>query len=84
MQTLRLSLKQVAVCVVEPWGNPTEYFPKFLSKQKDVFRKIKKTERYHSLAKAREDSVFLVYVSFCVFVAQDFEMLQLPFQSSRL
>ena len=84
MQTWRLSLKQVAVCVVELWGNLTEYFPKFLPKQKDAFRKIKKTARYQSLAEALEDSIFLVYVSFSVFVAQDFEMRLSPFQSGRL
>ena len=84
MQTWQLSLKQVAVCVVELWGNLAECFLKFLPKEKDVFRKIKKTASYQSLAEALEDSIFLVYVSFCVFVAQDFEMLLLPFQSGRL
>ena len=39
-------MKQVAARVVEQWDNLTEYFLKFLPKQKDAFRKIKKTARY--------------------------------------
>ena len=33
-------LKQVTARVVEQWDNLTEYFLKFLLKQKDAFRKI--------------------------------------------
>ena len=39
-------MKQVAARVVEQWDNLTEYFLKFLPKQKGAFRKIKKTARY--------------------------------------
>ena len=83
VETRWLSMKQVAVRIVEQWDNLTEYFLKFLPKQKDTFRKIKKTARYQRIAVVLEDSITLVYVSFCAFIAQDFEMLLLPFQSDR-
>ena len=84
VETRWLLMKQVAVRVVEQWDNLTEYFLKFLTKQKDdTFRKIKKTARYQRIAKALEDSVTLAYVSFCDFIARDFKMLLLPFQSDR-
>ena len=39
-------MKQVVARFVEQWDNLTEYFLKFLPKQRDTFRKIKKTARY--------------------------------------
>ena len=83
VETRWLSMKQVAVCEVEQWDNLIEYFLKFLPKQKDAFRKIKKTARYQRLVEALEDSITLAYVSFCAFIARGFEMLLLPFQSDR-
>ena len=76
-------MKLVAVCVAEQWDNPTEYFLKLLPKQKDAFRKIKKTARYHGITEALEDSITLAYVSFCAFIARNFEMPLLPIQSDR-
>ena len=78
-----LSMKHVAIRVVEQWDNLTEYFLEFLPKQKDAFRKIKETTRYQRISEALEDSITLAYVSFCAFVARDFEMFLLPFQSNR-
>jgi len=72
-------MKHVAIRVVEQWDNLTEYFLKFVPKQKDTFRKIKETARYQRISKALEDSLTLAYVEFCAFVARDFEMFLLPF-----
>ena len=69
--------------VAEHWDNLMEYLLKFFPKQKDVFRKIKKTARYQRITEALEDSITLAYVSFCAFIAQYFEMLLLPLQSDR-
>ena len=76
-------MKQVAVRVVAQWHNLIKYFLKFLPKEKDAFRKIKKAERYQRIAEAIEDSITLTYVPFCAFMARDFEILLLPFQSDR-
>ena len=46
VETKWLSMKQVAVHDVEQWDNLTEYFLKLLPKQKEAFRKIKKTAWY--------------------------------------
>ena len=79
-----LSRKQVAVRVVEQWGSLTEYFLKCLPKQKDAFREINKTARYQRIAEALEDTITLADVSFCAFIARDFEMILLPFNQTGL
>ena len=76
-------MKQVVARVIEKWDNLTEYFLKFFPKQKDPFRKIKKTARYQRITEALEDSITLVYMSFCAFIVRDFEMLVVPFQLDR-
>ena len=83
VETRWLSMKYVAIRVVEQWDNLTEYFLKFLPKQKDAIRKIKETARYQRISEVLEDSITSAYVSFCAFVARDFEMFLLPFQSNR-
>lgn len=72
-ETRQLSMKQVAVRVVEQWDNLTEYFLKFLPKQKDTFRKINENCKVPEMAEALEDSITSAYVSFCAFIAQDFK-----------
>ena len=79
-----LSRKQVAVRVVEQWGSLTEYFLKCFPKQKDAFREINKTARYQRIAEALEDTITLADVSFCAFIARDFEMILLPFNQTGL
>ena len=79
-----LSRKQVAVRVVEQWGSLTEYFLKCFPKQKDAFREISKTARYQRIAEALEDTITLADVSFCAFIARDFEMILLPFNQTGL
>ena len=79
-----LSRKQVAVRVVEQWGSLTEYFLKCFPKQKDAFREISKIARYQRIAEALEDTITLADVSFCAFIARDFEMILLPFNQTGL
>ena len=82
VETRWLLMKQVTI-FVEQWDNFTEHFLKFLPKQKDALRKIKKTARYQRIAEVLENPIALAHVLFCVFIARDFEMLLLPFQSER-
>ena len=84
METKWLSRKQVAVRVVEQWGSLTEYFLKCFPKQKDAFREISKTARYQRIAEALEDTITLADVSFCAFIARDFEMILLPYNQTGL
>ena len=84
VETKWLSRKQVAVRVVEQWGSLTEYFLKCFPKQKDAFREINKTARYQRIAEALEDTITLADVSFCAFIARDFEMILLPFNQTGL
>ena len=84
METKWLSRKQVAVRVVEQWGSLTEYFLKCFPKQKDAFREINKTARYQRIVEALEDTITLADVSFCAFIARDFEMILLPFNQTGL
>ena len=81
VETRWLSMKFVAVRVVEQWGNLAEYFLKFLPKDKKTFRTIKETKRYQQIHDALSDNFTLATVSFCAFAARDFEMFLLPFQS---
>ena len=84
VETKWLSRKQVAVRVVEQWGSLTEYFLKCFPKQKDAFREISKIARYQRIAEALEDTITLADVSFCAFIARDFEMILLPFNQTGL
>ena len=81
-ETRWLSMKFVAVRVVEQWVNLTEYFLKFLPKQKG-FRQVEKTERYQRIRDSLQEDVTLAYVAFTAFVSSDFETFLLPFQSSK-
>ena len=62
-------MKQVAVRVFKQRDHLTEYFLKFFPKQKDAFRKIKKSSGQQRIAKALEDLITLAYVLFSAFIA---------------
>ena len=75
-----LTMKYVAVRMVEQWANMKEYFLKFLPQQKG-FKQLQKSDRYERIETALKDNSSLAYISFCAFIAQEFEGFLLPFQS---
>lgn len=85
-ETRWLSMKFVAVRVVEQWDNLREYFLEFLPKHpssKTAFRKIKETKRYQRIRDHLKDPITLAYIAFCAYSARDFESFLLPFQSEK-
>ena len=81
VETRWLTMKYVALRIVEQWDNLTEYFLKFLPKQKNFKSTIMKTERYQRISESVKDPLNLCYTSFCAFATIDFESFLLPFQS---
>ena len=77
-ETCWLTMKYVALRIVEQWDNLTEYFLKFLPKQKNFKGTIMKTERYQRISESLKDTLNLCYTSFAI---NDFESFLLPFQS---
>ena len=71
----------VSVWCWEQWPNLKEYFLKFLLKQKNFKHEIENTARYTCLKTCFADPTMEAYVAFVAFVAQDFEVFLLPFQS---
>ena len=61
-----LSMKKVAVRVLEQYPNLKKYFLEFLPRAKG-FRKLSKTDRYKRIAKALNDPLSEFYVAFCAF-----------------
>ena len=81
-ETRWVSMKYVALRCVEQWSNLTEYFLKYLPKQKNFKREIQNTHRYIRIKTALGDEATEAYASFCAFVAHDFESFLVPFQTS--
>ena len=77
----RVLMKYVAVWCLEQWPNLKEYFLKFLLKQKNFKHEIENTARYTCLKTCFADPTMEAYVAFVAFVAQDFKVFLLPFQS---
>ena len=85
-ETRWLSMKFVAVRVVEQWKNLKTYFLEFLPKDpssKAAFRQVKETKRYQRIHDHLKNPITLAYVAFCAYVARDFESFLLPFQSEK-
>ena len=80
-ETRWVSMKYVAVRCLEQWPNLKEYFLKFLLKQKNFKHEIENTARYTCLKTCFADPTMEAYVAFVAFVAQDFKVFLLPFQS---
>ena len=81
VETRWLTMEYVALRIAEQWDNLTEYFLKFLPKQKNFKSTIMKTERYQGISESIQDPLNLCYTSFCAFATNDFELFLLPFQS---
>ena len=79
-ETRWLSMKYVAVRILEQYDNIKEYFLKFLPKEKNFKYNIKHTERYKRIENALKDPLTEGYIAFCAFSAGDFESFLLPFQ----
>ena len=78
-----LSLKFVAVQLLEQWENLAEYFLKFLLKQKSLKGTIKETSRYKTIIEVIKSDLAQHYLAFCAFSSQDFEEFLLKFQSEQ-
>ena len=78
-----LSLKFVAAWLLEQWENLTEYFLKFLPKQKIFKGTIKETSRYKRIIEVIQSDLAQHYLAFCAFSSQDFEKFLLKFQSEQ-
>ena len=75
-------MKYVAIGCLEQWPNLKEYILKFLLKQKNFKWEIENTARHTRLKTCFSDPSMEAYIAFVAFVAQDFEVFLLPFQSS--
>ena len=78
-----LSLKFVTAWLLEQWENLTEYFLKFLPKQKIFKGTIKETSRYKRIIEVIQSDLAQHYLAFCAFSSQDFEKFLLKFQSEQ-
>ena len=80
VETRWLSMKRVAVRIINQWENLCQYFLKFLATQKTFKQTVKKTIRYQSIKSALESDSTRIYLSFLVFAASLFEKILLTFQ----
>ena len=78
VETRWLTMKYVALRLLEQWPNLKEYFLNFLPKQSNFKSEIAKTYRYIRIKEAVEELLTEAYVSFCAFTAHDFESFLLP------
>ena len=77
-----IAMKYVAVRVLDQYLNIKEYFLKFLPKQKTFRSTVEKTDRYKRISKNLNDPLIEATLSFCSYIANDFEGFLKPFQSS--
>ena len=75
-----LSMKYVAVRILEQWDNLLAYFIDFLPKQNTFKSTIKNTERFKRISSALKDEMTQCYIAFS---AQDFQGFLLQFQSEQ-
>lgn len=75
-----LSMKNVAVRVIQQYANLKAYFLTFLPKSKE-FRQLQKSERYQNITARLKNPLTEFYISFTAFVTNEFESFLLPFQS---
>ena len=75
-----LSMKYVAVRILEQWDNLLAYFIDFLPKQNTFKSTIKNTERFKRISSALKDEMTQCYIAFA---AQDFQGFLLQFQSEQ-
>ena len=80
-ETRWLSMKFVAVRIMQQWKNLEEYFLKFLPQQSNFKHAVATTARYKRICAALQNPLSLAYISFCAFSAEAFEDFLVPFQS---
>lgn len=83
-ETRWLSIEKVLVRIIEQFDNIKVYFLDELPKSKGFSYKqgIGNTPRYKRIASFLNDRCLLVYMSFIVFISQDFRQFLLPLQTS--
>ena len=69
-----LSIDKVVVRIIEEYANIKEYFLAFLPKQNELKGStgIGSTDRYKRIKSVLEDETTIVYMSFVVYISQDF------------
>ena len=80
VDTRWLSIKLGCVRVLEQWDNLCEYFVTFLPTQRNFKREILPTMQCKRIKAALENTTTQGYISFCSYVAQDFENFLQTFQ----
>ena len=80
VETRWLSMKRVAVRIINQWENLCQYFLKFLPMQKTFKQTVKKAVRYQSIKNALESDSTRIYLSFLVFAGSLFENVLLTCQ----
>ena len=81
-ETRWIAIKYVAIRVLDQYPNIKEYFLKFLPKEKNFRSTVEKTDRYKRICKYLNDSLVEAALSFCGYIANDFEEFLKPFQSN--
>ena len=74
-------MKYVALRCLDQCINFKEYFLNILPKQKTFKHEISKMQQYVHMKAALEEQLIEAFLSFCTFVAHDFESFLLPFQN---
>ena len=80
-ETRWLSMKYVAVRIMQQWKNLKEYFLKFLPQQSNFKHAVATTARYKRICAGLQNPLSQAYISFCVFCAEAFEEFLVPLQS---
>ena len=78
-----LTLKFVLVRIIEQWTNLTEYFCKYIPKQKEFKSSIKDTKRYKNIIECLNDDLTLMFLPYVVILANEYESFLLPFQTEK-
>ena len=81
-ETRWIAIKYVAVRVLDQYPNIKEYFLKFLPEEKNFRSTFEKTDRYKRICKYLNDPLVEAALSFCGYIANDFEEFLKPFQSN--
>ena len=81
-ETRWIAIKYVAVRVLDQYPNIKEYFLKFFPKEKNFRSTVEKTDRYKRICKYLNDPLVEAALSFCGYIANDFEEFLKPFQSN--
>ena len=68
-----LTIRYVAVRILEQWKNLKVYYLQFLLKQSIFRSSVANTDCYKRISEALHDPLTEVYVSFCAYSAAEFE-----------